>query len=227
MCNDMDLFFKPIVLVTGFGPFLGHPVNASWEAVKLMNKEVLEKEHNIELVTLELPVTYSNVDEFVPALWDTHEPKLMIHVGVSRLAESLTLETQAHRKGYQRQDYLEQCPANHCCAAPGGGAVRLHTKLDVSRICAELNQDEELTAVESKDAGRYLCEYIYYTSLAADNTRTLFVHVPDMNVWDTARVTRGLERIVSLCLTQLRERESLNDTAGKMAEVSLQDTNEI
>lgn len=76
MCNDFDFYMKPIVLVTGFGPFANHPVNASWEAVKLMNKEAIEDKHRIELVTLEIPVTYHNVDEFVPALWETHEPKV-------------------------------------------------------------------------------------------------------------------------------------------------------
>lgn len=74
--SNLDDLFKPIVLVTGFGPFLNHPVNASWEAVKLMNKDEIEKKHNVELVQLEIPVTYENVDEFVPAIWETHTPKV-------------------------------------------------------------------------------------------------------------------------------------------------------
>lgn len=78
MSNDLDFLFKPLVLVTGFGPFVNHPVNASWEAVRLMNKEMLETKHNIELVLLEIPVTYENVDEFVPALWETHTPKVKL-----------------------------------------------------------------------------------------------------------------------------------------------------
>lgn len=78
MGNDLDFLFKPIVMVTGFGPFANHPVNASWEAVKIMNKEEIEKKHNCELVLLEIPVTYDNVDEFVPALWETHTPKVIL-----------------------------------------------------------------------------------------------------------------------------------------------------
>lgn len=50
--NDLDSFFKPIVLVTGFGPFVNHPVNASWEAVKSMDKERIEKKFDVELVQL-------------------------------------------------------------------------------------------------------------------------------------------------------------------------------
>ncbi|XP_049877431.1 pyroglutamyl-peptidase 1 [Pectinophora gossypiella] len=221
MCNELDLLFKPIVLVTGFGPFANHPVNASWEAVKLMNKEELEDKHNIELVQLEIPVTYENVDEFVPALWETHEPKLMIHVGVSSIANNITLEMQAHRKGYQRLDYFDQCPANNTC--PADGAVRIHTKLDVERLCQEYNNDspKETAAVTSKDAGRYLCEYIYYTSLSVDNKRTLFVHVPDTNKYSSDQTARALERILELCLQQLDEASCPNDVAKTLERTTL------
>ncbi|XP_063830465.1 pyroglutamyl-peptidase 1 [Ostrinia nubilalis] len=221
MPDDMDFMFKPIVLVTGFGPFVNHPVNASWEGVKLINKEEIEKKHNVELVLLEIPVTYENVDEFVPALWETHTPKLMIHVGVSGIAECFTLEMQAHRKGYQRMDYFEKCPANHTC--PAEGAIRLHTKLNVERICKEFNDgnshEDNTKAVASKDAGRYLCEYIYYTSLSVDNTRTLFVHVPDSHVYSAEQTARGLERILHLCLDQLND----DQLAGKMNDANLDD----
>ncbi|XP_072942397.1 pyroglutamyl-peptidase 1-like [Epargyreus clarus] len=226
MGDDLDSFFKPIVLITGFGPFIKHPVNASWEAVKLVNKEELEKKHNVEVVLLEIPVTYDNVDEFVPALWETHTPILMLHVGVSGLAKELTLELQAHKKGYQRQDYFDKCPPNHSC--PADGAIRLHTKLDVERICQEYNEAKvaETTAVTSKDAGRYLCEYIYYTSLSTDNTRTLFVHVPDMDVYPSERAARGIEHIVGLCLRQIREMDSSKEVAKKMENVKI-DENKI
>lgn len=76
--EDFGLNFKPIVLVTGFGPYLDVPVNPSWEAVQLLHlqRDVIEDRHNIELVLLELPVTYEHVDEFVPQLWETHTPKV-------------------------------------------------------------------------------------------------------------------------------------------------------
>lgn len=211
MCNDFDSMFKPIVLVTGFGPYLDHPINASWEAVKLMNKDEIEKKHNVELVQLEIPVTYENVDEFVPALWETHTPKLMIHVGMSGKGKCIELESQAHRKGYQQKDYFDKCPIDNVCTADG--AIRIHTKLDVNRINKEFNDgktlDKKITTEVSKDAGRYLCEYIYYTSLSKDNTRTLFVHVPVMDIYSSEETARGLERILDLCLEQIDEREKL------------------
>lgn len=79
----------------------------------------------------------------------------MIHVGVSSLAKQLTLEAQAHRKGYKRMDYYDRCPADHTC--PADGAVRIRTKLDVDRLCAEFNDgcSTEGRAVTSYDAGRW------------------------------------------------------------------------
>lgn len=220
-------------MVTGFGPFANHPVNASWEAVKLMNKEEIEMKQNCELVLLEIPVTYDNVDEFVPALWDTHTPKLMMHVGVSHLADCFTIESQAHKKGYQRMDYFDKCPPNHTC--PAEGAIRIRTKLDVDRICKEFNDgnppEERTSAVPSKDAGRYLCEYIYYTSLSVDNSRTLFVHVPDMNVYSSEETARGLERILDLCLEQIKEVDQTTEVTNKLNGTNLRDgevsTNEV
>lgn len=78
----------------------------------------------------------------------------MLHVGVSHLAKDITLEMQAHRKGYQKVDYLDKCPANHVCTADG--AIRLHTKLDVERICKDFNDSPlmETSAITSRDAGR-------------------------------------------------------------------------
>ncbi|KPJ07526.1 Pyroglutamyl-peptidase 1 [Papilio machaon] len=198
MSNDLDFLFKPLVLVTGFGPFLNHPVNASWEAVKRINKEELETKHNIELVLLEIPVTYENVDEFVPALWETHTPK-----------------------GYQRKDYFDKCPANHICTADG--AIRLHTKLNVERICKEFNGNstDDTSAISSKDAGRYLCEYIYYTSLSVDNSRTLFIHVPDIAKYPSQVTAKALEKILELTLEQVIEMDSSKEITEKLRDVNL------
>ncbi|CAG9127605.1 unnamed protein product [Plutella xylostella] len=219
MSNDLDYMFRPIVLVTGFGPFANHPVNASWEAVRRMDKDEIERKHNVEFVPMEISVTYDNVDEYVPALWETYEPQLMIHVGVSSVATCITLEKQAHRKGYKRTDYCDQLPENHTC--PAEGAIRMHTRLDVERICEEFNDGDvmDTSAVTSLDAGRYLCEYIYYTSLTHDNTRTLFVHVPDMAIYPSDVTAKALEKIIELCLDQIRGKDKIKDLSDKLDDV--------
>lgn len=72
------------VLVTGFGPFGHHTVNASWVAVSGLKK--LGVEHNARQVPLEakeIPVVYDIVSSVVPQLYERFNPRLCVHVGVS------------------------------------------------------------------------------------------------------------------------------------------------
>jgi pyroglutamyl-peptidase len=69
----------PVVIVTGFGPFGHHKVNASWEAVKKLRESKIEDELKIKLVTAELPVEYDFVESEIPKLWKEHNPEVNIH----------------------------------------------------------------------------------------------------------------------------------------------------
>ena len=59
-------------LVSGFGPFGEHRVNASWETVKLLAKKGLG--NDIDLVTYEIPVEYDTVRKVLPTYWEKHAP---------------------------------------------------------------------------------------------------------------------------------------------------------
>lgn len=65
---------RPVVVVTGFGPFGIHLKNASWEAVSLLPHMNLEEEHDVTLVTKEIPVAYDEVNKIVPELWKKYNP---------------------------------------------------------------------------------------------------------------------------------------------------------
>ena len=69
------------ILVTGFGPFENHQVNASWEAVKLLPSIFLDK--TINLIVYEIPVDYKYVCEKIPKLWETYKPQ--VSIGISKL----------------------------------------------------------------------------------------------------------------------------------------------
>jgi len=68
------------VLITGFGPFRDHTVNASWEAVRLIPDRGISLPSNlssgipVNLVTYQIPVVYKSVAHIVPRLWDKHQP---------------------------------------------------------------------------------------------------------------------------------------------------------
>lgn len=72
----MGVDSKCTILVTGFGPFDIHVVNASWEAVKELSKLWTSAEEfaDIKLITEEIPVSYNYVSTQVPLLWKKHNP---------------------------------------------------------------------------------------------------------------------------------------------------------
>ncbi|XP_044736591.1 pyroglutamyl-peptidase 1 isoform X2 [Chrysoperla carnea] len=167
---------KDVVLVTGFGPFRFHEVNASWEAVKLLQDYNNDK---FSIITEQIPVEYQAVDSKLPILWSKLNPKLVVHVGVSHVAEKLTLETRAHQTGYESTDVSGKlCEEGKCCTLNDTPDV-LETGLDVNDICNKFNTNSKhVQACVSKNAGRYLCEYIYFKSLSFNNKCTIFIHVP-------------------------------------------------
>ncbi|XP_045216934.2 pyroglutamyl-peptidase 1-like [Mercenaria mercenaria] len=165
------------VVVTGFGPFGSHKVNASWECVKLLKEQGLGEE--VDVFIYELPVEYNTVKRQVPQIWDSHKPDLVVHVGVSGIAKEITLEQQAHNDGYDRED-IQNCKADDLCCVPGADDC-LIAGLDMENVCDKVNKSGTKTrAVVSHDAGRYLCDFSYFTSLHINRNRTAFIHVPPL-----------------------------------------------
>ena len=74
----------------------------------------------------------------------------------------------------------------------------LHTKLDVDRIAAQLREDGFDCQV-SMDAGRYVCNYTYFTSLKrfekTSGLYSLFVHVPSFNAIDAETQAAFVQRL--------------------------------
>ena len=65
------------VLVTGFGPFGGEPINPALEAIKLLEGRIVG---GCRVVTRELPVTrFEAIDAIVKHIWDT-DPALVLTV---------------------------------------------------------------------------------------------------------------------------------------------------
>ena len=80
--------------------------------------------------------------------------QLVIHVGVSGIANDLTLEQLAHNDGYVLDDITGNCPDGNCCV---DGAERfISSEIDMQEICDSVNNTNKVTAVTSDDAGRYV-----------------------------------------------------------------------
>ncbi|XP_067002997.1 pyroglutamyl-peptidase 1 [Anabrus simplex] len=192
------------VVVTGFGIFGEYKINASWEVAKELSKFNFEKELGIKLVIEEIPVAYESVAEKVPQLWKQYNPVLVIHMGVSWMASELTIETCAHKSGYYKSDTCGKFPGNgECCQ---GSCEKKQAGLDLQQVVEQVNKtSHDVKACLSCDAGRYLCEFIYYTSLCIDDTCTVFIHVPEINKpYSVAQMAEGVRKILTVILSQIR-----------------------
>lgn len=185
---------KKKVIVTGFEPFGEHKVNASWVAVQEL--EQLGLGESVNLHVCEIPVEYQAIQRLMPSLWEEHQPQLVVHVGVSGLATTVTLEQCGNNQGYQRLDNCSYCPATHCCMENGPDCLR--SLLDMNTVCRRVNGSElGVTLSVSEDAGRYLCDYTYYTSLHLGEGRTAFIHVPPLGrPYSSQELGRALQAAV-------------------------------
>ena len=87
---------KPVLLLTGFEPFGGLKLNASWETVKtFQGKEIAG--HRIE--TALLPVVYDEMAAPLQEAIAKHKPAAVISFGVG--SRVIQVETVA-RNGYHR-----------------------------------------------------------------------------------------------------------------------------
>lgn len=216
-----------LIVVTGYGQFYGHEINASEEAVKLLPKEVVVNSKKYEIKTIFISVEYEEVDKKVEEIWSL-KPCLVIHCGepfgfkiflmkqsmspfkgVHGAAEKIKLE-KCSFNGFCLQDFRgKTLPNPVLCLQNSGKCRRLQTNLNVDKITKVLNESYRPMFEVSCDVGKYLCGYIYLKSLDIDPERSLFVHVPCINKPFTAReMSDAIFKIVEHCVMDFNERLS-------------------
>lgn len=194
---------KKKVIVTGFEPFGEHAVNSSWVAVQELERLGLGEA--VDLHVCEVPVEYQAVQVLLPSLWKEHDPQLVVHVGVSGLATTVTLEQCGHNKGYKRRDNCSFFPASQCCMDSGPDCIL--SVLDMDAVCKRVNESGlGVTLSVSKDAGRYLCDYTYYTSLYLGQGHSAFIHVPPLGKpYSSQELGRALQAAIKEMLEMLEQ----------------------
>lgn len=183
---------KPVLLLTGFEPFGGAALNASWETVKtFQGKEIAG--HRIE--TALLPVVY---DEMAAPLQDAfakHKPAAVICFGVgSRVMQVETLARNSYHPAKPRDNKKQPPPRSEI--APGA-AAEIPTALPADEILAALHA-AEISARKSDDAGGYLCNECFYRVMSIKDGPAIrgFVHVPDFGTRDKSGGAFTAEKLI-------------------------------
>ncbi|KAJ1824353.1 pyroglutamyl-peptidase activity protein [Coemansia sp. RSA 2671] len=205
-------------LITGFEPF-GKPRpsdNRSWETVRqLAGERIVVGDETVLCHCFELPVSYNPVSELVPRLHRGEKYSLVIHCGAG-LSGKVEIEQLAHRTGYIKQGNSGEgdVPVGSCVPNYSTPDI-LRTSVNVDGLRAALATKGWAHVEASQDAGRYLCEFTYYTSLAEAQTTylgrqlspplTLFVHVPpkERDPYDDAELAEIMRDIVRYLIASL------------------------
>jgi pyroglutamyl-peptidase len=170
---------RTTVLITGFGPFPGVPVNATMLLVPELARAAAKQFPGVRIATEVLATEWAAAPRRLHDLLSEISPDIVLHFGVSPRARGLEVEARARNVCTQAPDAAGILPPG--AAIRDGGAELLFATLPVQHIVARLRR-RGIPAFVSRDAGGYLCNATLYHSLIAAREaagrRVGFVHVP-------------------------------------------------
>jgi pyroglutamyl-peptidase len=166
-----------LLLVTGFEPFGGEKINASWEAAKLMQGW---QGDGFTAVARELPCVYGSCVTELIHLFESLRPSALMMTGQASRRAAVSIERLA------RNEASAKAPDNRGVVLgltpPDSGAPWFETTARAGEIARAI-RDIGLPARVSLDAGNFVCNHLYYGMLAwlaarAARIPAVFVHLP-------------------------------------------------
>ena len=167
------------ILITGFGRFPGAPFNPSGPLARAVATRRRPAFADIKRVVHIFKTSYAAVDRDLPKLIARHKPDLILMFGLAGRTPQVRIETRARNAISDLfPDVTGFRPKAHAIA-PGKGAAR--GRAPFARLLAASRATRTPSRL-SRDAGRYLCNYVYWRGLeAASRSGTplaQFIHIP-------------------------------------------------
>ena len=168
------------VLVTGFGPFPGAPFNPTGPLARRVVRARRPALADVKLVTHIFPTSYVEVDRELPALIARYKPDALLMFGLAPRAHTLRVETRARNAVALLPDAGGASLGRRTIAIGAAASMKLRTP---ARPLLAALRGLQPRATLSRDAGRYLCNYLCWrvaeTASAGPRPRvTSFIHVP-------------------------------------------------
>ncbi len=166
------------ILLTGFGPFPGAPVNPTGPLVRELVRTV--RLPRVKMVAHVFETSYAAVDRELPELLVNHGPDILLMFGLATRTRLLRVEIVARNvvsvlpdvsgACLQRRTIVPGKPATMAMPAPTSALLKA---LREARVPATL----------SRDAGDYLCNYLCWRAADAVASQkgprhAAFIHVP-------------------------------------------------
>jgi len=218
-----DMPVRPTIVLTGFGPYPGVPINASATLVARLAQATGTLFPTHDTLHDILPTQWEEAPARLKKLIDPNSVELVLHFGVAQDARGFQLELVSRNLQTSLPDTVGDLPKS--VRVIEEGPELLATTLPAERIAARLMR-LGLPCATSDNAGSYLCNALLYHSLSAAHGAAAphlagFVHIPASLVgqgpdaqepcpdcpldWRTA-ISGSLE-IVAACLEHLAEQK--------------------
>ena len=165
------------ILITGFDPFEGEPINPSWEAVRRLPDTV----EGVEIIKVQLPTSFGRSADVVRAAILEHDPDVVVNVGEAGGQLAISPERVAINV---HDDRLPDNDGNHSIGTQilADRPADYVSSLPVKEMVTAMKKTG-IPAVVSNTAGTYVCNHLMYQVLHMidhefPGKRGGFVHVP-------------------------------------------------
>jgi pyroglutamyl-peptidase len=196
------------VMLTGFEPFLDHPINPSEQLVKALHGEVL---NGMKIEGRILPVDFKSAGDQIVRLYDELQPDVVISLGLAAGRNRITPERVAININDAVPDNSGYRPVDEPIVVDGPAAY--FSTLPIRRMIEAINESG-MPADISNTAGTYLCNHVMYRMLyhieqAGRTTPSGFVHIPATHElamhknypsWSLDELNRGIRTLISTCV---------------------------
>jgi pyroglutamyl-peptidase len=169
------------ILLTGFGPFPGAPVNPTQRLVEKLACSRRFAATGARLTAHVFHTSYEAVDRELPELLKRTKPDVLVMFGLAARTRHLRIEIRARNAASRIfPDAAGRGPRTGSIAP--GAAPSLALRIPAQRLL-KAARSTGVKAALSRDAGRYLCNYLCWRATEAGARPNgpkvaAFIHVP-------------------------------------------------
>ena len=165
------------ILVTGFDPFGGEPINPAIESVKRLPKEI----EGAEIIALEIPTVVHKSLQVIQDAVKKYEPDMVLSIGQAGGRSDITVE----RIGINIDDCrIKDNEGNQPIDEPifKDGPAAYFVNLPIKAIVEEIRKIG-IPASVSNTAGTFVCNHVTYgvrhmLELEGKGRKSGFIHIP-------------------------------------------------
>jgi pyroglutamyl-peptidase len=185
------------VVLAGFGPFPGAPLNPSGVLAKALVRSRRPALAGLHRTANVFATSYAAVDRGLPKLF-AEKPDIVLVFGLAARRRHVCIETRARNAvSVLLPDASGHRPSHGVIKL--GGPHALTGRAPFAQLVGAVRA-RKVPVRLSRDAGQYLCNYIYWRALERapkGGPLVQFVHIPGVNL-NLQRKRRGSRRLLSL-----------------------------